>query len=171
MPCYNWRNEVRSEFQPPSDENFTRVERKLGKKIPEDLRAFIAEHNQAYFGLPRFRRAIRPGEDETMAIYILRSIAGVPTNDEEAEATSLVWVSHIYDVDQNVPSRFLGFASTLQHCALCISTAAPDEGAIYLWDPVLIDQLPNVPSMKHMHFLAPNLDAFLNSLEGAPTDG
>jgi cell wall assembly regulator SMI1 len=68
MP-YNWRENVQSELNRPSDEDLARVERELKKKLPRELRAFIAEHNQSSFGAPRFRRMRKPGEDDEDTIY------------------------------------------------------------------------------------------------------
>lgn len=93
---------------------------------------------------------------------------GIRFDDGYIDMDTLVDAQNSYAINECVPRKYLAIGQPFHHAIICMSQSGEDAGAIYIWEPPLIGEIPDAPTTEFVSCVAPTLSAFLDSLRDDP---
>jgi hypothetical protein len=169
MTSFDWKSNYKSLYPPLEREQIKQCEEVLGKRIPEELVQFLLLTNGAFFvDLPQFDYLCSDYTPSKLVTVSFKIICGISPDPEVLDVNSLPDAQVGLEFDKCVPAKFLAMGYPMHHAVLCMSTEGRDTGMVYLWEPPVIFEECDEPSMEDVYPVAKGLFAFLESLTPEP---
>lgn len=139
---------------PATERQLAEVEKKIGRRLPPDYRAFLLEHNGGYpepdgFPIPGLGAGADGMVDRFLAVY-------------EGDEDNLL--EYVETYRGRVPEGFLPVAHDPGGNLICLALAGAEAGRVFFWDHEEEAEEGEPPTRENVYEIAASFTEFLNGL-------